>query len=539
MNTLETQAPKSEPQSPKSQTEVNRRLVVTNSISNYGQYAIAILVGIFLQSYMIRALGKNEYALWPLINTCIGFVALIPVSIGSGTARFLAHALGEADLKKVEQITTSSFCALLVTAAAYGIGVIFLSIYFERIFDIPTGAVGVGPWAMLLTGLSGMVSIPFSIFNGGLRAAQKFVILNTLQVVFQITRLILIISAFTFGTPSLIWVGGIYLFLELVNGVATLLVARQVIPWNKIRRESFSWDVLWEVNNFSLLVLVIQIAGLLYWKTDNIIINKLLDPSLLTGYSVVASFVIHCYQFTSLGTTVLRPTATILYAEKNVPRLRRLIYRTNRIIVPVTVSVLFFLIIYGPVILDVYIGPAYREYAVLFPLLAGGCIFSVTQSAAGTVPHAFGRLLLVSSISLISAVTNVLLSVFFVLVWKWGLIGVAAGTAIVTVIEKAVFWPWYTASLLEIPWHEYVYESYIVPLGNCLPIVFVMLGLRWIGFGKDLVELISVVVIGGSIEAAYLFAWGIDRSDRATIKVHLRRYWHSFYNIKNTTTYSV
>ena len=53
-------------------TEINRKKIVINAISNYINYAIAILVGIFLQAFIIRKLGKHEYAIWPLILTCLG-----------------------------------------------------------------------------------------------------------------------------------------------------------------------------------------------------------------------------------------------------------------------------------------------------------------------------------------------------------------------------------------------------------------------------------------------------------------------------------
>lgn len=474
---------------------------------------------------MIRALGNNEYALWPLIHTCIGIVALIPISIGSGTARFLAHALGSGDLKKAEQITTSSFCALLISAAVYGLGVIFLSVYFERVFDIPAGAEGIGPWAMLLTGLSGTIAIPFSIFNGGLVAAQKFVILNILKIVVLISRFALIILAFSLNAPSLIWVGSIYLILEFANGTIVYIIAKKVVPWNRVRWRSFDWKVLWEVNNFSLLVLFIHIANLLYWRTDNFIINKLLEPSLLTGYSVIVSFVTNVSQFSSWGTSVLKPAAIILYAENNLPKLRRLLYRTNRIITPITASILVFLIIYGSELIEVYIGASYREYSALFPILAGVSVLSVTQNAAWIVPHAFGRLRIVSSILLMGAVANVALSIFFVLVLKWGLMGVAAGTAIIKVIEMIIFWPWYTSRLLRIRLLEYIYESYLVPLGGCIPALMVLLGMRWIGFGKNLVELVCVIMIIALVESIYLLACGIDKHDSATIMSYLRKFW--------------
>ncbi len=502
-------------------TEVSRKRTVINAISNYGQYGLTAIVGIFLQAYIIRTLGKNEYALWPLIQTCMGFVALIPIGIGSGAARFLAHALGSKNLRDVEEITTSLFFALVTTAIFYTICIICLSVYFEKIFDIPEGATGICLWAMLLTGLSGAVAMPFGVFQGGLRAAQKFVIINILRIVFLIVKLILIILVFTLSIPSLIWVGGIYLALEISNGIATFLIVKHVIPWNRVRLKSFNWKVLWKVNNFSLLVLISNIAALLYWKTDNIIINKLLEPSLLTGYSVVVNFVLYSYQFTSLGIGVLMPAATVLHAKKELQKIGRLLYRANRTVVPLAVFLLSFLIIFGKELFDVYLGPGYKEYAILFPILAGGAIISVTQNAAGIVPHAFGRLSVVSLMSLIVAIANLILSIFFVVVMKWGLLGVAAGTAIVTIIHKTVFWPWYTAHLLKIQWSKYFYESIIVPLGNCLPAVLTMLFLKWLGLGKGWTSLITTIFICGVVQATFMLLWGINKNDRTSLKEYL------------------
>lgn len=88
----------------------------------------------FFKHIIIRKLGRDEYAIWPLVMTCIGFVSLIPIAVGSGAGHFLAHALGRKDLKEIEQITTSLFAALLGVAVVYTVAIVLLSIYFEWIF---------------------------------------------------------------------------------------------------------------------------------------------------------------------------------------------------------------------------------------------------------------------------------------------------------------------------------------------------------------------------------------------------------------------
>jgi len=505
-------------------TEISRRRTVVNACSNYGQYVVTMAVGIFLQAYIIRTLGRNEYAIWPLIITCISFVDLIRVGIGSGAGRFLAHAMGRKDLKEVEQITTSLFAALLAAAVVYTAAIILISIYFEKIFDIPEGAEGIGPWAMLFAGLGGAVALPFGVYQGGLNAAQQFVIINVISVIFLVARLVLIVLAFTLSVPSLILIAGVNLALAIGEDITFFTVARKIVPWQRIRWSAFNWAVLKKVNSFSLLVLVTSVAGLLYWKTDNIIINKLLEPSLLTGYSVVVSFVLYSYQLTSLGSFVLSPIATIMFSNNDLPRIGRLIFRANRILVPLSVPVLFFLIVYGKEILELYIGKQYSSYWVLFPLLAGPAILSVTQASAGAVPQALNKMGLVSLVALLASVTNVLLSIVFVTWFKWGLIGVAAGTAIVMVILRSIWSPWYTSHLLKIPWHRYYWNANVLPLLYCVPALCVMLMCHIIKFPNAITQLIVAFTAAATVHLAFTIKWGIMDVDRKKVMqmLHLR-----------------
>jgi O-antigen/teichoic acid export membrane protein len=499
-------------------SEISHRRTVDNVIANYVQYAVSFGVRLFLQAYIIRILGRSEYAIWPLVITCIFFVDLIRSGIGSGGSRYIAHALGRKDLEEVEQITTSLFIALLFTSMVYTVVIVILSIYFERIFDIPEGTEGIGPLALLFAGLTGAVALPFGVFKDGLRASQKFVILNIISLIFTVLRLILILIVFILVPPSLIWVAGIGFILAIVEDLTFFFVARKIIPWQRLQWGSFSWKVLKKISNFSFLVLVTTVAGLLYWKTDNIIINKLLDPSLLTGYTVIVNFVLYSYQVTALGVGVFGPAATIMHAKWQLNRMARMIFRVNRTFVPISVCILFFLITFRREILRVYIGPMYEEYAILFLIFCPALILSVTQNSSAIVPRAFGKMFIVSMMSLVVAILNVLLSLYFVLALKWDLIGVAAGTAIVTVIFKMIFWPWYTARLLEISWIEYFQKSVLIPLSNSLPFIIVMISMRFINFTKGWIGLISILLVGGFVELIYMLIYGLERSDRMKIR---------------------
>ncbi|MBN1461910.1 MAG: oligosaccharide flippase family protein [Armatimonadetes bacterium] len=500
-------------------TQVNRRRLVVNAAANYGRYGVALLVTFFLQAYVIRTLGKAEYSLWPLVSTVTGFVALIPVGIGSGTGRFLAHALGRRDVQDVERITTSIFFGLLPAAALYTIAIIFASAYFEQIFDIPPGTAGIGQWAMLLAGLGGAVRIPFSVYQGGLDAAQQYVAVSIRETALLVLRALLIVLMFTLSGGSLIVVAGVSLFVESCGAVVTWRIARRVVPWQRIRWKSFDRRTLLRVSSFSGWVLVASVAGLLYWQTDNIVINKLLEPTLLTGYSVVATFLIQTNQLTLLGNSVLSSASTILHARDDTARIARMIYRANRITVPMAVPVYLFLALFGSSILTIYLGDSeYASYGVLFAILGGPMILSVTQTANTSVPRAYGRNALNSSVALLAAVANIGLSVYFVTVLNWGLVGVAAGTAIVVLVDKGLFWPWYTARLLSIRWITMLADTVLLPLGHCLPAGIVLAMFRVVGYGSTVAELVVVVVATAAVQVTYAMIHGLHPEDRRSVK---------------------
>jgi len=510
-------------------TEVSRKRTVLNAVTNYGQYGIVVLVGLILQAFIIRSVGRNEYALWPMVNTSLDFVALIPLGIGAGASRFIAHALGRKDIDEARQIVSSLFSALVVTAIIYLIITSVIALYFESIFDIPEGAFGIGPLAMFLAGIAGAVRLPFTIFTGGLQALQKYPIINTITALTNITKLLIIVSIFTIFYPSLIWVAAAAIFLSLAEGIATLIALKKVTPWLKISMKFFRWDVLRKVNNFSLLLLILTISELLYWNTDYIFINKLLDPAFATGYAAVVSFILMTRQITSLGYSVMLPSATIMHAQNDQPRIGRLIFRFNRNVAPFAVSILVFLMIFGKETLTVYIGEQYADYGILFVILGVGMICSMIQNSSGVVPTAHGKMGTVASMAILSALLNVGLTMYFILKMGWGLKGVAAGSAISLVLYRLVFFPVYTARLLEMRWIKFIWNSLLIPLLNSLPFAFIVFAFYNIGFGKNLAELVVVFLTAGAVQTGYMFILGFDNKERDTIKEKLQ----SFTNRKS------
>ncbi len=502
---------------------ISPKRTALNVVGNYGRAAITMLLGLVLQGYLVRSLGKAEYALWPLIGSCTALAALIPRGIGAGVARFLAHALGEGEVDEIERITTSAFVGLTGGALAYAGVVVVLSVGFESIFDVPAGTEGLGGWAMLLAGLAGALSVPFGVFQGGLSASQQFVKLNALRTVTYVARVVLIVGLFVLDEPRLLWVGLAFFVIAVIDSVALAVLARRAVPWQRLRRAAFDWGVLRRVSTFSGWFLISSMAGLLYWHTDNFIINKLIDPTQVAGYAIVVSLVNAAYQVMVLGCQALTPAFTVMHAQGDIARMVRVVYRTNRTIVPLAVLPIVFAMINGEEILVLYVGEAFREYGVLFWLIGGGVLVAATNQVTNSVPVAFGRMRAASMAMFAGALVNVVLSVVFAFGFGWGLLGVAGGTLATWVIYKLIFWSWLVAHMMGVRLGPFMASATLRPWAIAAPGIACLVAARWLDIGHGLFGLAAVGLFAAAVEGVFLATVGLDPIDRKWVRDRLGR----------------
>ena len=505
-------------------TEVSRRRVVVNALSNYSRYGVALLVNLFLQAYIIRTVGAAEYSIWPLATTVASFITLIPLAISGSVNRYLAHAFTRKDLSEVRQITTSVFYATLAGTLVYLAAVVAFSLSFERIFSIPEGAAGIGPWVMLLYGLGESFKTPVAVFQGGLDAAQKFVAINIREILILLLYGILVVLAFTISSPALVWAAGAYAVTQAMGALITWRLARRILPWQRISRGSFDWRILRTVLNFGVWVLVGAVATLLYWRVGNIIINKLLDPVLVTGYSVVVAIMVQGYAIAGYGSGVLHSAAAVLHAKQDFGRLARMVYRASRVTTLVAGPAILFLALFGRPVMTLYLGdPQYGEYGIYFSVLGAAMIIQMTQIPGLTVPRAFAKNAAFNLVAMLSAAVNVGLAVLLITVFDWGLMAVAASAALVITLYNIWFAPWYAGRLLGVSWHEYLAKSMLLPIMHCLPALAVLGVFRVAGYGDTIPQFIAIVATVAVLHLAYMLTVGLMPEDRKAVLKWLGR----------------
>ena len=70
------------------------RLLRRNVVLIYGVYAVALVSGLVVTPIIVGALGTEQFGIWALIGSILGFIGLLDLGIGPSLIRFAAEQRG-------------------------------------------------------------------------------------------------------------------------------------------------------------------------------------------------------------------------------------------------------------------------------------------------------------------------------------------------------------------------------------------------------------------------------------------------------------
>jgi len=424
--------------------------VIVNALSNYGGYAVIVAVGFFMQPFVVRRLGSDQYSIIPLVMSCLQYLQLLKLGIGMGMSRYISAAYARGDEDQITRISTSIFFLLS------GLGIILLIIggilsrHFSDIFTITPGLEKAAMIIMLVVVVGSAVQMPFSILESAFVATQKYTWQNIINSGTTLLQAAMTVILLKWGGNWVVWVIASQVAAMMIRIGCEVVLARHILPSMRIRPSFFAGSAITSVWSFSLFTLLGQLGGLLYWHTDQIIINKCLTAHDLTIYSVATSMAIYIYQLTQVPISVLFPVVAELEATGHLNRVPNLVYRGTRLCVLVAMPGCIVVALFAEPFFQVYLGPQYSGAGKFVPIVMLTIFLGSVSCMVRQVPTAIGKPVFISILELGCAVLNLVLTLIFVLKFNWGLAGVAWATAIATGLKNGVILPWYLTRIIDL-----------------------------------------------------------------------------------------
>ena len=337
----------------------NTGLAVKNSVYQFSTTLVAKIGSLIFIVILARLLMPELFGLYSLaLSTIVLFAAFSDLGVGRTLVRFISKELSNKKpntkayydyLIKIKFVLTF-LTSLILILSAYFIANVY---YNKPIF-----------FALLAGGLYIFANSFIGFFSGFYQAYNNFKKVLIKESIFQILRLIILplVVLFSLSFSKEI------LFLNIILGLSFcyligfifLLIKKPVLKGKELEKKEKK-----QVNKFILPLTVTVLSGVFFGYIDIIMLGHFVDSEFIGYYS--AAFALISSVIALLGfSAVLLPIFSRLGGE----RLKRGLKKSIKMIIPVSLVAIFFIVLLAPFIIKIVYGIEYSNSTLLLRMLS-------------------------------------------------------------------------------------------------------------------------------------------------------------------------
>jgi O-antigen/teichoic acid export membrane protein len=408
-----------------------RARVLRGAISAALARGLGMLVTLVTVPLTVGYLGAERYGAWMTISATLAWLFLADLGIGNGLTNALAHATAIGDQAAARRhVATALWLLAGIAGALVAVSAFALpSVDWQAVFNVHSAAARaeIGP-SVVLAILFFALSFPLSLVEKIFTARQEGTTANGWAAAANLASLVAVIVATRVngGLPLLVAaLGGTRLLVQLAS--ALWLFARHA-PGLAPRPSAVDRGDARRLLTSGGLFFLVQMAALVIYNTDNLIITRVLGAEHVTPYSVAWSL----FSIPTMAVTLLLPYLWPAYvaalAQGDVAWVKRAFKMSLVAGLAVTTAVAVPLYFASERIIALWAGPTAAPPHGLLPWMAVWSVVLAPMQSAACLLNAAGRLRGQAIYGTSAALANFALSIR--LARSHGITGVIAATVI-------------------------------------------------------------------------------------------------------------
>ena len=436
--------------------ELRVRHIARNVLYNWFGTIATMAVGLFLSPFIIHRLGNVAYGVWVLAIGVMAYLGLLDLGMQSAVLRFVSKGHTQNDHQGASEAISAALWVRLQISALILVLSAGLAAVFPLIFKVPAELAGDARKAILLTGVKMAITMSIGVVAGVLSALNRYDLQNYLSIVQTAVRVIGVVAVLRTGhgivAIAVCELSAVLIYNALLVWVAHRLYPQLQILLNRPKRETLKR--IWTYSSYAFLTTV---AIQLIYQTDYIVVGKFVSVAAVTYYAIGYSLCSYTSQaINSMGATFV-PAASTYEAAGDTNSLLMLYKNGTRATLAVSLPILITLMVRGRSFIGLWMGPQYSHSSgTVLIILCSTFLFVFANRTAqaiafGVEKHKMGAIWAIGE-----GVVNLSLSI--VLARRYGIYGVAIGTAIPSLLVNVVLWPGYISKLVGLSYSEVVWK---------------------------------------------------------------------------------
>ncbi|MEO8334083.1 MAG: polysaccharide biosynthesis C-terminal domain-containing protein [bacterium] len=458
------------------------------------------ITGFLLTRIVLHAVGDASFGLWVLVSGLLGYYGLLDLGTRNAVIRFVARHNAQKDFDSLSSVVSTA----LATYFVIGIAVLLLAIVFAwRLQDIFTFQsahdLANGKLLVLILGAGAAIGFPLGAFGGVLEGMQQFVRIGVVQATASVTRAFVVVLFLRMGY-GIVAVGAITVLFNLAAGLVNASFVIRRMPQVKLATASIRRETLMTLAGFGVVTFWVSIAQRLRFESDSLVIGNLIGLQMVAVFAIGAKIIAYSTELVAAMASVFTPILSHADALGDDAMLRRMTFTGNYyaslLAFPIAVVLLFF----GKLMITLWVGPQYAlSYSVL-AIVAVPMALYASQGGSTRMLYGRGQHTSLAKVLFVEGVANLVLSIL--LARRFGIIGVAWGTAIPLLATALVALPWISCRALGTSIWNYWKSAQLPALGMVAPLVVFFGIIAMVRPDPGVMEGLAELGVGGCVYAA-------------------------------------
>ncbi|MGQ0603593.1 MAG: lipopolysaccharide biosynthesis protein [Anaerolineales bacterium] len=412
--------------------------ILQSALTALAGRGVALLVSIVSVPLTIGYLGVERYGVWITLSTLLTWLTLADLGLGNGLLNALSEAYGQNRPELAQRYVATTFWMLIIIATLAGL-VLTLSwpwLDWAALFrvDSSQARAEIGPTLALAAALT-LLNLPLGIGQRVLNAYQEGTVANYWAAAGNIASLIgvVLVSRSEGGLPALVL--GFMGTQGLIALLSVVWLFRKHKPWlgpNWLAIDLRHWQRLFQTG---IEFFVLQIATLVLFQTDNLVISYFLGADQVPGYSLVYRLFSYVLVLQALFLNPLWPAYAEAVSRDDWAWVRKTFRRTLLWGMLLAVFLIVTLLIAAQPIISLWTQGVISVSLPLVGLMALWTILACWGNTFAFLQNGLGRIRIQTVAGLCLACVNLGLSILWV--QSFGVIGVIAATVVAYVCIPA------------------------------------------------------------------------------------------------------
>jgi O-antigen/teichoic acid export membrane protein len=486
------------------------RRSVWNVLTNWASFVITVATSLVLSPYVVHTLGDATYGAWVLLGSLVGYLGLLDLGARGAVTKYIAtyHAAHRhEDAGRLASTALVLFGAMGVVAiAASGL----LALLVNHAFQVPADLADVTRVALVLSGVNIAVSLVSGVFGGIVVGMQRFDSLNAVNIVLTLGQAVAVVTVLHEG-GGLVALALVQVVVSVIRAGASIWLSWRVYPELALRARAWSPPHLRTIFAFGLSATAIHTAGAVINYTDALVIGAFLPVGMITLFAIAATMTDQVRAVTAGISQTVTPMVGALEGRRRVEEVGDVLLQGARFATLAVLPIVLTFEIRGASFVGIWMGPEYAAPvgAVLTVLAvavwpyAGFQVVTATMIGInrhrGLIPVFVGE-----------ALANLVLSI--VLIQRFGIVGVAWGTALPRLVVSLVVGPLYVRRQVRVPLGAYYTRTLLRPTASMIPFALATLATEVWWPASSIAAFFSQVL--AALPMAALGAWFVVLTSR-------------------------